>query len=64
VTEPWYTLEVQPAAPPPPRILRLRRNRDGYPEVVMTEDKAFEVYLVLKAHFEGGDELATEAGAG
>ncbi len=62
--DPVYTLEVQPASPPPPRILRLRRNRDGFPEVVMTEDKAFEVYLVLKAHFEGGDEHAKEAEPG
>lgn len=48
-----YTLEARPQQPVP-AMLTFRRNSDSFPEVVMPEDKAFEMYLLLKAHFEGG----------
>ncbi len=49
---PAFTLEVRPSLPSPPPVL-LVRNRGGFPKVVMQEDEAFELYLVLKAYFEG-----------
>ena len=57
--EPAYVVEIQPAAPPPPAILRLR-NRRGFPRVVVTEDEAFEMYLALKAHFEGDSDAGED----
>lgn len=60
--EPAYKVEVQPAGPPPPAILRLRNSR-GFPRIVVTEDEAFEMYLALKAHFEGeGDDREAQQG--
>jgi hypothetical protein len=53
-----YTLEVRPQGPPPPPVLTLR-NRRGFPKVIVPEDEAFEMYLVLKDYFEGTN--ATEA---
>lgn len=47
-----YSLEARPQQPVP-AMLTFRRNSDKYPEVVMREDKAFEIYLLLKEHFEG-----------
>lgn len=47
-----YTLEARPQRPTP-AMLTFRRNTDNFPEVVMAEDKAFEMYLLLKEHFEG-----------
>ena len=53
-----YTLEARPQQPTP-AMLTFRRNSDKFPEVVMPEDKAFEMYILLKEHFEGdlSDEL-------
>lgn len=47
-----YTLEARPQQPVP-AMLTFRRNSDHFPEVVMAEDRAFEMYLLLKEHFEG-----------
>lgn len=47
-----YDLESRPQRPTP-AMLTFRRKSDGFPEVVMPEDKAFEIYLLMKEHFEG-----------
>ena len=47
-----FSLEARPQQPIP-AMLTFRRNTDNFPEVVMPEDKAFEIYLLLKDHFEG-----------
>ena len=36
-----FTLEARPQAPTP-AMLTFRRNSDAFPEVVMSEEKAFE----------------------
>lgn len=38
----------------------IRRN-DGHVPYVMTEDRAFELYLILKAHFEPEETNVPEA---
>lgn len=50
--EPLFTLEFRDAPPPPPPTVLIRRNGHQVP-IVMPEDHAFELYLLLKAHFEG-----------
>lgn len=54
--DPAFTLEFRPQQPPPPPTMVLRRNKQQVP-LVISEDEGFELYLVLKAHFEpgGGD---------
>lgn len=52
---PMFELEFRPTPPPPPPTLVIRRN-DGRVPLVMCEDEAFELYTVLKAHFEGDTE--------
>jgi hypothetical protein len=47
-----FQLEFRPApAPPPPTVLIRRKNHEV--PIVMPEDHAFELYLVLRDHFEG-----------
>lgn len=50
--DPMFELDFRPSPPPPPPTMILRRN-DGRVPLVMSEDEGFELYLVLKAHFEG-----------
>lgn len=50
--DPLFRLEFRPQPPPPPPMMIIRRNNDQVP-IVMPEDHAFELYLVLKEHFEG-----------
>lgn len=52
VEEPLFRLEFRPAPEPPPPTVLIRRNGYDVP-IVMPEDHAFELYLLLKAHFEG-----------
>lgn len=52
MTDRSYTLELRPAPPAPPPVVTLR-NSKGFPKVVVSEDEAFEMYVVLKEHFEG-----------
>lgn len=62
--EPLFTLEFRPTPPPPPPTMVIRRNGYEVP-IVMPEDNAFELYLLLKAHFEGDTvepEANTDAG--
>lgn len=49
---PMFRLEFRPAPPPPPDTVLIRRNGHDVP-IVMPEDDAFELYLLLKDHFEG-----------
>lgn len=49
--EPLFKLEFRPAPPPPPPTVIIRRNGYEVP-IVMPEDHAFELYLLLKEHFE------------
>lgn len=49
-----YSLEARPQQPVP-AMLTFRRNSDDFPEVVMSEDKALAIYILLKEHFEGDD---------
>lgn len=55
--EPLFELDFRPAPPPPPPTVLIRRNGSMAP-IVMPEDHAFELYLVLKAHFEKETDLA------
>lgn len=56
--EPLFELELRtpPVAPPPTVIIR--RNGHQVP-LVMPEDHALELYLLLKGHFEGKTDLAS-----
>lgn len=51
-SDPTFKLEFRPAPEPPPPTLIIRRKKYEVP-VVMTEDEGFELYLILKAHYEG-----------
>lgn len=55
--EPLFELDFRPAPAPPPPTVIIRRNGYQAP-LVMPEDHALELYLVLKAHFEGKTDLA------
>jgi hypothetical protein len=48
---PLFQLEFRPSPPPPPPTVIIRRKNSEVP-LVMPEDYAFELYLLLKAHFE------------
>lgn len=48
---PLFELTFRPAPPPPPPTLVIKRN-DGRVPLVMSEDEALELYVVLKGHFE------------
>ena len=50
--EPLFRLEFRPSPPPPPPTMLIRRKNNDVP-IVMPEDYAFELYLLLKEHFEG-----------
>lgn len=53
------TLEFRPSPEPPPPTMLIRRNGSQVP-IVMTEEEGFDLYVALKAHFEG-DASAAEA---
>lgn len=53
--EPLFELDFRPAPAPPPPTMLIRRNGYQAP-IVMPEDHALELYLLLKAHFEGKSE--------
>ena len=59
---PLFTLEFRDAPPPPPPTVLIRRNGYAVP-IVMPEDHAFELYLLLKDHFEGDDDEPEAADA-
>lgn len=50
---PLFKLEFRPQQPPPPPMVLIRRKDSEVP-IVMPEDHAFELYLLLKDHFEKG----------
>lgn len=50
--ESLFSLEFKPAPEPPPPTVVIRRNGYQAP-IVMPEDHAFELYMLLKDHFEG-----------
>ena len=52
---PLFKLEFRPATPPPPPTMVIRRNGYQVP-IVLSEDEGLELYMVLKAHFEGDDK--------
>ena len=54
--EPLFTLDFRPAPAPPPPMMVIRRNGHQVP-IVMPEDHALDLYLTLKAHFEGKEPL-------
>ena len=61
--EPLFTLEFRPAKPAPPPTMIIHRGNRDYAPYVMPEDHAFELYLLLKEHFEGdGGESEVDAG--
>lgn len=49
---PLFKLEFRAAVPPPPPMLVIRRNGYQVP-IVLSEDEGLELYMLLKAHFEG-----------
>lgn len=61
--EPTFRLEFRPTPPPPPPTMVIRRKNHEVP-LVVTEDEAFDLYLLLKEHFEADTEglhVGTEA---
>ncbi len=50
--EPTFVLDFRPAKPSPPPTLIIKRKKHQMP-IVLEEDEGFELYLLLKAHYEG-----------
>lgn len=54
VDEPLFTMDFRPAKPSPPPTMIIKRRGYQMP-IVLTDEEAFELYMLLKAHFEEGE---------
>ena len=52
VAEPTFVMDFRPARPAPPPTMIIKRKGYQAP-IVLPEEEGFELYLLLKAHFEG-----------
>lgn len=50
-TEPLFTLDFRPAKPSPPPTMIIKRRGYQAP-IVLVDEEAFELYMLLKEHFE------------
>jgi hypothetical protein len=59
----YASVDIKPPPAPEPAKLMIR-NTDGHPGLIITEDDAWELYLLLDKHFGGTDAKDEDSAEG